>query len=229
VPYPLKPGGLLFFEKLRRFDAMLLSCLERVPDEDLARLQRITGRWRECEEDATRVRFLYGFVWKLAHIFGAEYPSYQARMQLGRYTAGVDGAVAAADDPLVIECLEELVRAIRSHWWGLFHCYDHEWIPRTNNEMESLIGSKKRAYRRITGRLHWGRYILRFGMGIAMAHGLEEAREFNAVLEEVGPSSSVVVRERLERNRAPGRRLARIRGSFEEMMLSFEAEWAEAG
>ena len=179
--YPLKPGGLLFFEKLRRFDATLQKCLEHVSDPDLARLQRITGRWREFEEDATRVSYLYGFV-----------------------------------------------RAIRSHWWGLFYCYDHDWVPRTNNTMESLIGSKKQAYRRITGRQHWGRYILRFGMGIFMGHGLEEIEEIMVVLEEAGPSSSAVVRELLERNRAPGRRLARIRGPFEEMMLSFEAEWVGA-
>ena len=226
--YPLKPGGLLFFEKLRRFDATLQKCLEHVSDPDLARLQRITGRWREFEEDATRVSYLYGFVWKLAHIFKGEYLSYQARMQLGRYLVAVERGITETDDALVIVCLEELVRAIRSHWWGLFYCYDHDWVPRTNNTMESLIGSKKQAYRRITGRQHWGRYILRFGMGIFMGHGLEEIEEIMVVLEEAGPSSSAVVRELLERNRAPGRRLARIRGPFEEMMLSFEAEWVGA-
>lgn len=228
MPYPLKPGGLIFYEKLRELDATLQRCLESVPDDDLARLQRITGRWREFEVDAARVRHLYGFVWRLAHIFDAEYPSYQARMQLGRYVAEVERGIAETDDALVSDALKEFVKVLRSHWWGLFPCYDNDWMPRTNNDMEALIGSKKQSYRRTTGRQHWGRYVLRFGMGIFMGHGIGDAREFMVVLEEVGPSSSAAVRERLERNRGPGRRLARIRGSFDDMLVTFEAAWTGA-
>ena len=228
VPYPLKPGGLIFYEKLRELDATLQRCLERAPDDALARLQRITGCWREFEADAARVRYLYGFVWKLAHILDAEYPSYQARMQLGRCMSEAGRAIEETDDDLVSDALKEFARVLRSHWRGLFACYDDERIPRTNNGMESLIGSKKQTYRRITGRQHWGRYIVRFGMGIVMGHGLVEAGDIMAVLEGVAPSSSAEVRERLERNRGPGRRLAMIRVSFEEMLVKFESAWTEA-
>ncbi len=228
VPYPLKPGGLIFYDKLRELDATLQKCLERAPDDALARLQRITGRWREFEVDAARVRYLYGFVWKLAHILDAEYPSYQARMQLGRCISEIERAIKETDDDLVREALKEFVRVLRSHWWGLFSCYDDDRIPHSNNGLESFIGSKKQAYRRITGRQHWGRYIVRFGMGIVMGHDLDEMGEIMAVLEEVAPSSSAAVRERLERNRGPGRRLARIRASFDEMLVKFEAAWTEA-
>ena len=228
VPYPLKPGGLVFYEKLREMDATLRRCLERVPDDALARLQRITGCWRDFEADAARVRYLYGFVWKLAHVLEAEYPSYQARMQMGRLVSEVERALAGTDDDLVSEALKEFVRVLRSHWWGLFPCYDNERIPRTNNGMESLIGSKKQVFRRITGRRHWGRYVVRFGMGIFMGNGLEDQEGVMAVLEEVAPSSSAEVRERLERNRGPGRRLAGIRTSFDGILVKFEAAWTEA-
>lgn len=228
VPYPLKPGGLMFHENLRELDTVLRRCLEKVPDAALARLQRITGCWREFETDATRVRFLFRFVWKLAHILDAEYPSYQARMQLGRYLAEVERAIEGTEDALASDALKELGRVLRSHWWGLFPCYDDERIPRTNNGMESLIGSKKQAFRRITGRRHWGRYIVRFGMGILMGHGLDEAEDIVAVLEEVAPTSSAEVRDRLERNRGPGRRLSGIRASFKEILAGFERAWTEA-
>ncbi len=140
----------------------------------------------------------------------------------------VERVIAETDDDLVSEALKEFVRVLRSHWWGLFFCYDDDRIPRTNNGMESFIGSKKQAYRRITGRQHWGRYIVRFGMGIVMGHDLDETGDIMAVLEEVAPSSSAAVRERLERNRGPGRRLARIRASFGEMLVKFESAWTEA-
>ena len=69
---------------------------------------------------------------------------------------------------------------------------------------------------------------MRFGMGIVMGHGLDETGDIMAVLEEVAPSSSAEVRERLERNRGPGRRLAMIRVSFDEMLVKFESAWTEA-
>ena len=226
VAYPLKPGGLLFFDMLKEFEATLQRCLEQAPDTELARLQRIAGRWRAFEAEAERVRMLYGFVWRLAHILNSEYPSYQARMQLGRCLADTEKAMIETSDDIVRECLNEYVKTIRSHWWGLFHCYDDERIPRTNNGLEGLIGSKKQAFRRTTGRRHWGRYVLRFGRGIFMGHGLEDIKEFQRVLEGMDPMSSEFVRQRLSYNRAQGRRLSRIRGSFKETMESFEEAWA---
>ena len=228
VAYPLKPGGLIFYDKLKQFEATLQRCNEQAPDARLARLQGIAGRWRSFEPDAERVRMLYGYVWKLAHILNAEYPSYQARMQLGRHLADIKRTAVETSDPVVRECLDELVKAVHSHWWGLFYCYDDERIPRTNNGLESLIGSKKQAYRKTTGRQHWGRFILRFGAGVVMSHGLEGVEEYQQVLEEVGPTSSEHARQRLRGNRAQGRLLAGIRDSFEGMLASFEEAWLAA-
>jgi hypothetical protein len=226
VAYPLKPGGLLFFDELKRLDEVLRSCLEKAQDPDLARIQRITGRWQGFSGEAGRVRALYGYLWRLAHILGSEYPSFQARLQLGRCLADAENAMEMTDDSLVRESLGAFVKTIQSHWWGLFHCFDDARIPRTNNDMESFIGSKKQAFRRTTGRRHWGRYILRFGTGIAMGHGLEDMEGYLSVLEEVGPTSSGFVKQRLRSNRAQGSRLARIRGSLDEMLDSFEEAWA---
>jgi len=39
-----------------------------------------------------------------------------------------------------------------SYWPGLFHCYDHADLPRTNNELEQYFGSARYHERRITGR-----------------------------------------------------------------------------
>jgi len=39
-----------------------------------------------------------------------------------------------------------------SYWPGLFHCYDHTDLPRTNNELEQYFGSARYHERRATGR-----------------------------------------------------------------------------
>jgi hypothetical protein len=38
------------------------------------------------------------------------------------------------------------------YWAGLFHCYDHADLPRTNNELEQYFGSARYHERRTTGR-----------------------------------------------------------------------------
>lgn len=39
-----------------------------------------------------------------------------------------------------------------SYWPGLFHCYDHADLPRTNNDLEQYFGSARYHERRTTGR-----------------------------------------------------------------------------
>src|SRR6266702_5858501 len=39
-----------------------------------------------------------------------------------------------------------------SYWPGLFHCYDHADLPRTNNELEQYFGSARYHERRASGR-----------------------------------------------------------------------------
>ena len=43
-------------------------------------------------------------------------------------------------------------KVTRSYWAGLFHCYDVEGLPRTNNELEQFFGSYRYHERRASGR-----------------------------------------------------------------------------
>jgi hypothetical protein len=40
----------------------------------------------------------------------------------------------------------------RSYWPGLFHCYDHAALPRTNNDLEQFFGAHRYHERRASGR-----------------------------------------------------------------------------
>lgn len=45
-----------------------------------------------------------------------------------------------------------LLKVTRSYWSGLFHCYDIEGLPRTNNDLEQVFGKWRHHQRRCTGR-----------------------------------------------------------------------------
>jgi len=53
--------------------------------------------------------------------------------------------------PLLDDFRHHLDKVSASYWLGLFHCYDLEGLPRTNNDMESLFRDTKRRLLRTTG------------------------------------------------------------------------------
>jgi hypothetical protein len=44
-----------------------------------------------------------------------------------------------------------LVTEIKKFWSGLFYTYDHDCIPRTNNDMERFIWELRKKWKRMTG------------------------------------------------------------------------------
>ena len=55
------------------------------------------------------------------------------------------------DDEAVAGWATHFYRVTMSYWRGLFHCYDHPDIPRTNNELEQYFGRARHHERRATG------------------------------------------------------------------------------
>ncbi len=48
--------------------------------------------------------------------------------------------------------IEHFLKVTRSYWSGLFHCYEVEGLPRTNNALEHVFGQLRHHQRRVTGR-----------------------------------------------------------------------------
>lgn len=69
----------------------------------------------------------------------------------------------------------------------IFRCYDHPWIPRTNNDMEQALRALSARERRITGRKHVGAKLVRIGGLVGAAEILvnePDARERIAILPD---------------------------------------------
>jgi hypothetical protein len=48
--------------------------------------------------------------------------------------------------------IAHFLKVTKSYWPGLFHCYEIDFLPRTNNELEQTFGSVRHQERRVTGR-----------------------------------------------------------------------------
>jgi hypothetical protein len=48
--------------------------------------------------------------------------------------------------------IENFIKITISYWSGLFHCYEIEDLPRTNNDLEQTFGVLRHHQRRCTGR-----------------------------------------------------------------------------
>jgi hypothetical protein len=97
------------------------------------------------------IRLAFAWVHLAAHILGAAAPGASAvRKRLG----GLLGAMARHRDKVggLASAVGHLLKVSRSYWPGLFHCYEVEGLPRTNNALEQLFGSYRHHERRVSGR-----------------------------------------------------------------------------
>jgi hypothetical protein len=97
------------------------------------------------------VRAAFGWVHRAAHVLGQEGTG-GARIR--RQLSGLLGAMKrhrAKAGPLG-GAVDHFVTVSRSYWPGLFHSYEVEELPRTNNDLERAFGSHRYHERRATGR-----------------------------------------------------------------------------
>jgi hypothetical protein len=93
----------------------------------------------------------FGWVHRAAHLLGqTDQTGVAVRGQL----AGLLGAMRRHRDAVgdLGPAVDHFVKASRSYWPGLFHCYDTPDLPRTNNDLEQAFGSHRYHERRATGR-----------------------------------------------------------------------------
>jgi hypothetical protein len=97
------------------------------------------------------IRLAFGWVHQAAHILGVtDIDRETARKRLG----GLLGAMARHKDTVgpLASAAGHFLKVSRSYWPGLFHCYEVEGLPRTNNALEQLFGSYRHHERRVSGR-----------------------------------------------------------------------------
>jgi hypothetical protein len=88
-----------------------------------------------------------------------------AEWELSMLLKWVKQSYTLQSDELMVN---NLLNYSKGFWKGLFTCYDHYYIPRTNNDLERFFRQTKASHRRITGLRSWNSYIIRNGEMIVL-------------------------------------------------------------
>lgn len=78
------------------------------------------------------------------------------------------------------DSITHLLKITRSYWSGLFHCYQVENLPKTNNDLEQVFGSFRHHTRRTTGRKKAPASLLIRGSSRLMAAVVTRIKTFTA-------------------------------------------------
>lgn len=152
---PLDSAGLKLHERL----SAVLASLDRLRPRgelprELRQLRQILKRglaqteplWPAVEEG-------FKWVYRVARLLANN------RRRRGKTVKRQVAEVVAGMKPQAEQCPADVAKALRhfakvyaSYEPGLFHCYDVEDLPRTNNELEQLFGSHRYHERRASGR-----------------------------------------------------------------------------
>lgn len=78
------------------------------------------------------------------------------------------------------DSITHLLKITRSYWSGLFHCYQVENLPKTNNDLYQVFGSFRHHTRRTTGRKKAPASLLIRGSSRLMAAVVTRIKTFTA-------------------------------------------------
>src|SRR5260370_1217927 len=108
-------------------------------------LTETTALWSDIQQG-------YAWVHRAAHILtnDEKQNAVQVRQTYERLLAEMEQAPSSSE--ALTTMLSTFRKVTASYWSGLFHCYDHADLPRTNNELEQYFGSARYHERRASGR-----------------------------------------------------------------------------
>jgi hypothetical protein len=149
----------------------------------------------------------------------------QVAQQLRTY---LDDLLALSDLPPHLDAFRSHLNQVSTSYWpGLFHCYDIEGLPRTNNDLESHFRDTLRRLLRTTGQKGQTRRALqRTGAWELLPRPPTEARCLAAV-REVPPDQLAQEQQRLrrhqERFRLHTRSVRRASAQFDQLRKQWRA------
>jgi hypothetical protein len=125
------------------------------------------------------IALAFGWVHEAASVLGSEGATGgEVRRRLG----GLLGAMASHRQRAgrLAGAAGHFLKVSKSYWAGLFHCYDDEGVPRTNNALEQLLGSQRHHERRASGRKSGSPSLVLRGPARLIAAVATRQREFTA-------------------------------------------------
>jgi hypothetical protein len=113
----------------------------------------------------------------------------------------------------------------RGFWKGLFTCYDHYYIPRTNNDLEQFFRRTKACHRRITGLRNWNSYIIRNGEMIVLVDDAIRQKHVIARLRTVSYESYAQRKAQWNNRLCEGIQRRRFNRDPQTFLQQLEDQW----
>ncbi|MDF2683606.1 MAG: hypothetical protein K0R47_4796 [Brevibacillus sp.] len=113
----------------------------------------------------------------------------------------------------------------RGFWKGLFTCYDHDHVPRTNNDLEQFFRRTKACHRRITGLRNWNSYIIRNGEMIVLVDDALRQKYVIARLRTVSYETYAQRKARWNERLSEGVQRRRFNRSPHTFLQQLEDQW----
>ena len=98
----------------------------------------------------------YAWIYRAAHLFTNDEKQKAAQVRQTYEALLAEMEQTPTSSEALATMLSTFRKVTTSYWSGLFHCYDHADLPRTNNDLEQYFGSARYHERQDENRLHPG-------------------------------------------------------------------------
>lgn len=189
--YPLKPGGLALYRRLKKIQQSIIRSENGQQHNDLERLMEILKIVDEFEPQYRRTKRLYKLIFEARDVLNQnvsrekvenDMQGYVNRLSQLRFRRREDKAA-----------LQNILKFTRNFWPGLFHHYSNPCLPRTNNALEVYIRFLKTGYRKTTGRAGCQGYLI--GYGAYIVH-IDWDASYSSIVEDLKAVRYEVFKER---------------------------------
>lgn len=223
--YPLEPGGLKLYHRLRRIQQSLTLDLKVHPNLELEKLLRKLSIVDELKPQYRRVKRLQCLIFEANNILKQSVNSGKVEADMLAYFEKLTKIQFRRREDRV--GVNNVLRFMASYWEGLFCHYDYMEIPRTNNDLERFIGKLKVTHRKTTGRASCQGFVVRYGAYVALLDDSLGQGEvlFRLRLVEYGTFRRWFCQIRAFRGRLSLKRSLSM--NFDVCIRALELEWAK--
>lgn len=227
---PFRLAGIEMYERLSEVNACLQSMLDMQSDRRLRQLQQgLEGALSEVQDTYRDVHQAANWLEEIAELLDPEgkpeRTGEEVREQLFDYLDVIQEQ--GQDNPVLNEFASHISRTTRNYASGLFHTYDIEDVPRTNNDRESEFRGIIRQVLRTTGQKGaTRRFILRSGAWEVIPHPgtLEQTVE---ALSSVDPEELQHERKRVCNHRKRFRTHTRSVKQSQKHLEQLKKQWKQ--
>ena len=202
---PFRLAGIEMYERLTEVHACLDTLLAHRRDPRLVELQRgLLHALTATQHDYSELRLAADWLERIADVLDPEgnptRSGEQVRQALGALLEDLDQE--SQDVPRLHRFAAQIQKTTSNYTPGVFHCYDIDGLPRTNNERESEFRDLNRRLLSTTGQRGLVKRILQREGAWELIPRPDSLRDTIEALSHVDPAEFAQERERLRTHRA---------------------------